>query len=234
MTKIRPAFEDADIPAKPQLHTRKHHHAYNGARGLPIFTCVKSLSTTITILLTSTSTSPSSTATSEEAAKEPDRYTHGKHDMEVINETRSQASSSPASSTPVSKEFTESTESEESAEALYQVKLYYPQNRACTIYRSWDDFILLRRGLNSTRYKSLPGSDDDNGAVICTERHSHDYTCLHEFLKYVMERCSTSKAEPAVEYFLRRRMDDCDGGGSGSDFGYLVNTLGSQRDWEIL
>ncbi|KAM7223217.1 hypothetical protein V8F06_001430 [Rhypophila decipiens] len=217
MTKIRAAFEDADIPAKPQLHTRKHHHAYNGARGLPNFTCVKPLSTTIAILL-STSTSPSSTATSEEeqAAKEADGDTHGKHDMQLINEPHSQASSSPASSTPVSTEF---TESEDSAEALYQVKLYYPQNRACTIYRSWDDFILLRRGLDSTRYKSLPESDDDdNGAVICAESHSHDSTCLHQFLKYVMERCSTSEAEPAVEYFLRRRMDDCDGGGNGSDF----------------
>jgi len=160
--KIRPAFEDAGIPIKPQLHTRKHHHAYNGARSLPIFTWVRP----------SMSTRPSKRSQKPEA-RDRDRYRQPQSD--------SRSTLSPATL------------------SIYEVKLYYSKNRACTIYRSWDDFVRLGKGLSSGGLTPPP----------CTERHSHTSQCLHKFLKQVLARSPT---EPSVEFFLRRRMDDCGGG----------------------
>ncbi|KAK3329340.1 hypothetical protein B0H66DRAFT_596928 [Apodospora peruviana] len=162
--KFRPAFEDACIPVKPQLHTSKHHHVYNGARSLPLFTWVRSS------LMMPMTTRPSTT----EAGQGRDR---------IIPE-RNRATPSSSSSA-----------------VIYEVKLYYAHNRACTVYRSWDDFARLSKGPTSS-YNTM-------ATPLCVERHVHG-PCLHKFLREVLERWPH---EASVEYFLRRRMGDCGGAG---------------------
>ncbi|KAK0745928.1 hypothetical protein B0T18DRAFT_428980 [Schizothecium vesticola] len=75
---------------------------------------------------------------------------------------------------------------------LYAVTLFYPQNRACTIFRMHNDFVVLERGL-PIRGPSASG-----------ERiHVPDF---QKFLEEAMAKCPK---ECAMEYFLRRRMGDC-------------------------
>jgi hypothetical protein len=78
---------------------------------------------------------------------------------------------------------------------VYEVILYYGHNRACTIYRTWDDFKTLRRGITPTKITSgVRGPSDVEG--------------LHNFLK---EALAKKPRDCAMEYFLRRRMEDCGG-----------------------
>ncbi|KAK0657327.1 hypothetical protein B0T16DRAFT_452803 [Cercophora newfieldiana] len=78
---------------------------------------------------------------------------------------------------------------------VYEVTLYYPRNRACTIYRSREDFVLLERGQTPWR-----------GAVPLRSTGRLDVHDLHRFLS---EALAKRPNECAVEYFLRRRMGDC-------------------------
>lgn len=121
------------VPAKPQIHSRKHHDAYNGARHLPIATWVRSPTIRNTM--------------------------HGDYTL------------------------------------VYEILLYFDHNRACTIYRSWDDCRALRRGL--TPWKRAAAF-----------RSQNDVRGLDRFLR---EALAKRPHECAMEYFLRRRMEDCGG-----------------------
>lgn len=121
------------VPTKPQLHSRRHHDAYNGARHLPKTVWVRS----------------------------PTLQNVGRGDYTLV----------------------------------YEIILYFGHNRACTIYRSWDDFVTLRRGL--TPWK--------RSAMFCSH---HDVRGLDRFLR---EALAKRARECAMEYFLRRRIDDCGG-----------------------
>lgn len=192
--KIRPAFEDASIPLKPQLHTRKHHSAYNGARSLPIFTWVRPSTKSLNALRSHATTwggGGSRNSGLGARTRDRDRY----KPQPLISSTSSSSATSAWSAT------------------LYEVKLYYSKNRACTIYRSWDDFVRLGHGLSLSGGIAMSTTTGASGAAvaaaaICTERHPHSSTCLQKFLKHVMQRFPK---EPAVEFFLRRRIDDCGG-----------------------
>jgi hypothetical protein len=78
---------------------------------------------------------------------------------------------------------------------VYEVVLFYSHNRACTIYRTWDDFKSLKRGLSPWKR--------------ATDFFSpHDVQALDRFLR---EALAKRPRECAMEYFLRRRMEDCAG-----------------------
>lgn len=126
-------IQNGPIPTKPQLHSRKHHHTYNGLRHLPTVTWVRS----------------------------PTLRNTERGDYILV----------------------------------YEIILYFGHNRACTIYRTWDDFRVLRRGLTPWRRAS----------VFCSE---NDVRSLDRFLK---EALAKRPHECAMEYFLRRRFDDCGG-----------------------
>ncbi|KAK0731673.1 hypothetical protein B0H67DRAFT_82848 [Lasiosphaeris hirsuta] len=132
------------LPSKPQLHSHKHHHTYNGVCHMPIATCVRRSSST------------------NQAADE-------------CGPRRRQ-------------------------DRLFEVTLYYERNRACIIYRSWDDFATLEKNLtpwpSSQRCRTAAGS-------------RMDVYNLHRFLR---EALAKRPHECAMEYFLRRRMGDCGGG----------------------
>ncbi|KAK7714362.1 hypothetical protein SLS64_004462 [Diaporthe eres] len=78
---------------------------------------------------------------------------------------------------------------------VYEVILCYNHNRACTINRTWEDFQKLKSGLGSWR----------NAPTFCSPK---DIDGLQGFL---CEAISKKGREVAMEFFLRRRMDDCGG-----------------------
>ena len=80
---------------------------------------------------------------------------------------------------------------------VYEVVLYYRRNRACTVYRTRDDFAALRRGIMAS--SSSSSSSSENGA---------DDDDLHGLLR---EAVAKHGGSCAVEYFLRRRLGDCGG-----------------------
>ncbi|KAB5580665.1 hypothetical protein GE09DRAFT_447570 [Coniochaeta sp. 2T2.1] len=78
---------------------------------------------------------------------------------------------------------------------VYEIVLCYGHNRACTIFRTWDDFKTLKRGLSTWKR--------------ATEFYSpNDILALDRFLR---EALAKRPRECAMEYFLRRRMEDCAG-----------------------
>lgn len=83
----------------------------------------------------------------------------------------------------------------EDADESYEIVLYYDHNRACTIYRSWEDFLLLYRNLRPWR-----------GAPKLEEAGPNDVLAIHLFLKDAIVRRAGAVA---LEFFLRRRMGDC-------------------------
>ncbi|KAI3400462.1 hypothetical protein diail_3083 [Diaporthe ilicicola] len=82
-----------------------------------------------------------------------------------------------------------------SSTVIYEVVLCYDHNRACTVNRTWEDFQKLKSGLASWR----------NAPSFCSPR---DIDGLQRFL---CEAISKKGREVAMEFFLRRRMDDCGG-----------------------
>ncbi len=92
---------------------------------------------------------------------------------------------------------------------VYEVVLYYRRNRACTIYRTRDDFAALRRGitgLTSSSSSSLESLENDVPHPAVEDRSSVDD--LHGLLR---EAIAKHGGSCAVEYFLRRRLGDCGG-----------------------
>ena len=129
---IKPA-QAPPLPAKPQLHSAKCHHTYNGTRTLPITTWVRS---------------------------------------PTVREN----------------EFGEYL-------LAIEIVLYYDHNRACVIYRTFDDIQRLRDNIGSWK----------NMATISS---SEDIRGMHRFLR---EALAKQPRACALEYFLRRRMGDCGG-----------------------
>ena len=78
---------------------------------------------------------------------------------------------------------------------VYEVLLYYDHNRACTIYRTWDDLRRLKSGLG----------DWKNAPPFCSMQ---DVEGVQRFL---CEAVNKKGRAVAMEYFLRRRIDDCAG-----------------------
>jgi hypothetical protein len=78
---------------------------------------------------------------------------------------------------------------------VYEVVLCYDHNRACTVNRTWEDFQKLKSGVGSWR----------NAPSFCSAR---DVDGLQRFL---CEAINKKGREVAMEFFLRRRMDDCGG-----------------------
>lgn len=78
---------------------------------------------------------------------------------------------------------------------VYEIVLFYGHNRACTIYRTWDDFKSLKQGLPS--WERAPAF-----------YFPHDIQGLDRFLGEALVK---RPRECAMEYFLRRRMEDCSG-----------------------
>lgn len=78
---------------------------------------------------------------------------------------------------------------------IYEVVLCYDHNRACVVSRTWEDFQKLKSGLGSWR----------NAPTYCSPR---DVDGLQRFL---CEAINKKGREVAMEFFLRRRMDDCGG-----------------------
>ena len=125
------------LPSKPQLHSKKHHSAYNGSQHIPIATWVR-------------------------LPALHRMWDYDEDDEEVI---------------------------------VYPVTLYYDRNRACTILRTWEDFVTLQRGLEGSSWKAP-----------ILQHGSH--ISLDLFLHAALQKWPR---EIAMEYFLRRRIGDCGG-----------------------
>jgi hypothetical protein len=78
---------------------------------------------------------------------------------------------------------------------VYEIVLFYDHQRACTIRRTWDDFMALRRGLPPWKRQT-------------TFTSQHD---AHGMQAFLGEALMKRPRECALEYFLRRRMEDCTG-----------------------
>lgn len=78
---------------------------------------------------------------------------------------------------------------------VYEIVLCYNHNRACTIDRTWEDFQKLKSGLGSWRNAPTFSSPKD----------------IDGMQGFLCEAISKKGREIAMEFFLRRRMDDCGG-----------------------
>lgn len=89
---------------------------------------------------------------------------------------------------------------------VYEILLYYKHNRACTIFRTAEDFRNLKYGIgrgtgDSPNFqlpaiRCVPGEEEDDVEVL---------------QRYLCEAISKKRKEGALEYFLRRRGGDCGG-----------------------
>lgn len=78
---------------------------------------------------------------------------------------------------------------------VYEIVLCYNHNRACTINRTWEDFQKLKSGIGSWRNAPTFSSPKD----------------IDGMQSFLCEAISKKGREIAMEFFLRRRMDDCGG-----------------------
>jgi hypothetical protein len=88
-----------------------------------------------------------------------------------------------------------STYLEGASTLVYEIVLYYRHNRACRIFRTWEDFSRL------IGPQSLNGWMEADG--IAPEQNIER---LHRFLSDLIQK---KKEDCAVEFFLRRRLEDC-------------------------
>ncbi|KAF3764943.1 hypothetical protein M406DRAFT_331258 [Cryphonectria parasitica EP155] len=98
-----------------------------------------------------------------------------------------------------------------SSSLTYEILLYYDHNRACTIYRSPEDFRRLKCAvgrLSTTAAAATTTTTTTTTTSISDERVVEDVEVLQRFL---VEALRKKGGDWAVEYFLRRRMDDCGG-----------------------
>ncbi len=100
--QLRPA-QQPPIPTKPQFHSARCHHTYNGTKVLPVATWVRS-------------------PTVRDAGD-------GQYAL------------------------------------VYEIVLYYSHNRACTIYRAYDDFTKLRGHLEPWERPATFSSSADVGGM---------------------------------------------------------------------
>ncbi|KAK3395923.1 hypothetical protein B0T20DRAFT_455716 [Sordaria brevicollis] len=111
---------------------------------------------------------------------------------------------------------------------LYEVTLYYPHNRTCTIYRSREDFSLLRTGLHSRSSSAAPQSlstappDDKTEADGDLKEVARWDTLLRKALERFAKR---GHGRHSIEWFLRRRLGDCERMASGNGMGLPAGTM---------
>ncbi|KAJ4394571.1 hypothetical protein N0V93_003790 [Gnomoniopsis smithogilvyi] len=89
---------------------------------------------------------------------------------------------------------------------FYEIVLYYDHNRACTIFRTPDDFRMLKSGIG--KLSQSHGSRDEE-LVTWDQPIVEDVEVLQQYLCEVISKKAKSRA---LEFFLRRRMEDCGGG----------------------
>lgn len=147
---------------KPQLHSRKCHHTYNGTRCLPQAVWIRSL-----------------------RFGDPDALNQAHHHPLDLNRG-------------------------DHCTLFYEILLYYQHNRACTIYRTPEDFRKLKGALGGG------GGGHCNVHVVdtCNSSNSRDPVVedvedLQRFLCESIQKMGRSCIP--LEYFLRRRVDDCGG-----------------------
>lgn len=100
----------------------------------------------------------------------------------------------------------------------YEILLYYQHNRACTIYRTPQDVRRLRSGLgrlssSSSSSSSSPLRDALGGGGGGSPGECVMVEDVEALQLYLCEAIGKRGRDCALEYFLRRRMEDCDGGG---------------------
>jgi hypothetical protein len=88
-------------------------------------------------------------------------------------------------------------------ELVFEVMLYYNQNRACTIYRSLEDFVGLR--------KSLMPWNNNPPLLPSFKQQRQEQEIVHDLHVFLCEVLAKYPFEMGVEHFLQRRMDDCGG-----------------------
>lgn len=91
---------------------------------------------------------------------------------------------------------------------FYEVILYYDHNRACTLYRTPEDFRLLKSGIGKLSRCHGGGGSVDLTTSAWEQTVVEDVEVLQHFL---CEAISKKGKNCALEYFLRRRIDDCGG-----------------------
>jgi hypothetical protein len=94
---------------------------------------------------------------------------------------------------------------------LYEVTLYYAHNRACTLYRSWDDFVRLDPGLQASLTVGSGVLSNGINSIASRERTRMtgkrvDVRLIEGALRVALAKAPGSCS---VEYFLRRKMGDC-------------------------
>lgn len=194
------------IPSnKPQLHSRKCHHTYNATRSLPVAIWIRSLR--FGLDLSSSNSNHSSSASDYGSDDDED-------DQAILGKTGLFSSS---------------------CTVLYEIVLYYDHNRACTIYRTPEDFAKLKEAVGPAKYRKWVQNNQQQQQqqLLLLKHHSRhapsDSEDEEEFrfglapttpvvedvddLQRFLSKTISSKGRncPALEYFLRRRMDDCGG-----------------------
>lgn len=173
------------IPSsKPQLHSRKCHHTYNATRSLPIAIWIRSLRFDV-----DRSHSHSSNASDYGSDDDED-------DQAILADI-------PLFSN--------------SCTVLYEIVLYYEHNRACTIYRTPEDFGKLKEAVGPAKYRKWAAQQHQSQQTHYHNKHGlapvpnpvEDVDDLQRFLSKTISR--KGRDCPALEYFLRRRINDCGG-----------------------
>ncbi|PSR74784.1 hypothetical protein BD289DRAFT_211687 [Coniella lustricola] len=170
---------------KPQVHSRQCHHTYNATRKLPRAIWIRSLRFDLDSIVYDSSDKQGESSYSDE-----DAYNHDKS-------------------------------------LCYEILLYYDHNRACTIYRSPEDFRRLKYSVG--KLPISPPSSSGNGKMRMTakgarsdcddsstdeEVASADESAVEDvevLQRYLVRAVEKKRGDCALEYFLRRRMDDCGG-----------------------
>lgn len=181
---------------KPQLHTQKNHNSYNGTRTLPIATRVRRQQRPI----------PDSDSEAQTTDKQERKPKHRSKSREPEDES-----------------------------PLYEITLYYPHNRACTIYRSRQDFLLLRTGFTSRSSSTAPQPlstprsgrmiDGENDHTSDGEKVSKAAAKWDKLLRAAVESFAKyGHGRHSVEWFLRRRLGDCERVACGNGTGLPAGT----------
>ncbi|KAJ2900515.1 hypothetical protein MKZ38_002420 [Zalerion maritima] len=171
------------IQTKPQVHSRKLHHTYNACKVLPVSASVRAAS------LSSPATTPTtSPCCRQQKPPATTTFLFGNDDFSatLMLDIGGDASGHPGHPAITAEEN----------DTLYEIVLYYSHNRACTIYRTWEDFTLLYRNL--PRWRGAPRLVEDAGP--------NDVLALHLFLQAAIVKRPRAVG---LEFFLRRRMGDC-------------------------
>lgn len=94
---------------------------------------------------------------------------------------------------------------------FYEVILYYDHNRACTLYRTPDDFRLLKSGIGKLSRCNGGGSVDLTTSAPPAWGAQTGVEDVEVLQRFLCEAIRKKGKNCALEHFLRRRMEDCGG-----------------------